>query len=357
MNGKPLTPLHLIFLCAVTPASFATDYTPISGGSGGTWFNLDCGANMSLVGIQGKAGSLIDSVQGVCAQFNADGTQHGAKVLTGKAGGTGGTSYYMRCLEGRTVRAIHGKAGSYINGMRLRCDSVDTFEVGSLREGRFFWANCPNSQDARSVRGRAGTWVDAIGLGCKSAERLGVRSISIASPVRAGRTAPLTVRTSMVPIESMNVRLNSDNEALLPSPGVVTVGNTTTSASSAVQATTIGCARITASYKGSSASADLVVHSVASPGLSLQGPWKMGIYDTVTLTASIPSSSPDRTTIYVGVRSSAAEVVNAFLTIPPNATSATFQVRGRFPGGCVPVHAKVDKVGGAEVTHTILVAD
>ena len=71
------TLLLAVSLCAASPGVLATDYTGLAGGSGGSGFDLDCGANMSLIGIQGKAGSLIDSVQGVCAQFNADGTKLG----------------------------------------------------------------------------------------------------------------------------------------------------------------------------------------------------------------------------------------------------------------------------------------
>lgn len=355
-------------MCAASPAAFATDYTELAGGSSGNGFNLDCGANMSLIGIQGKSGSLIDSVQGVCAQFNADGSQHGRNVLTGKAGGTGGTNYFLQCPNGTTVTGLTGHADSYVNHISLRCGAAMTITGSAgnqsvVGRGSFFALRCPVGNDARLMRGRAGIWVDAIGLGCKDSERLAVRAVSIASQVRLGQAAPLTVTMSLVPVENVNVRLNSSNASLVPTPGVVTVGTTTTKATASVPATTIGCARVTASYKGSSASADMVVHSAASPGISVRGPATIRQYgSSATLTVSIPSPSPEYTTILLsaggpeGVSGPAVSLSSTVANIAPNAVSTTFQVQPRHMG-CSLIDARVGKVGGAKVTHTIMVVE
>ncbi len=364
------------FLCTLSPAALATDYTAVAGGSGGTGFSLDCGANMSLVGIQGKAGSLIDSVQGVCAQFNADGSQLGRKVLTGSAGGMGGASYHLECPAGKTVIGITGHADSHVNNFKVRCGVTDfSKQAGNpsiTGPGSLFILNCSTFMDARLIRGRSGIWVDAMGLGCKPAQRLQVSDVSIATGVRQGQSAPLTVTMSIVPIEPINVHLNSSNTALLPSTGVVTVGKTTTKATATVLAGSIGCARITASYKGSSASADLAVHSAASPAISLTGPvtLKRGTSIKMKVTISPTISRNSGISVQV-VRSSHSGIgpnidtklatlanyaVSGVVNIAANTNSATFDVYGH-TAGCALISAREDKAYGATVTHSIVVVD
>lgn len=359
------TLLLAVSLCAASPGVLATDYTGLAGGSGGSGFDLDCGANMSLIGIQGKAGSLIDSVQGVCAQFNADGTKLGSNVLTGKAGGAGGASYDLQCLNGTTVQGITGHTGAYVNDLKLRCSGTTPAitESAGRATGSWFAQSCPVNMDARLIRGRSGLWVDAIGLGCKAAQRLRVGAVSIASAVRVGQAAPLTVTMSLVPVENISVRLNSSNERLVPTPGVVTVGSTTTKATATVAASEMGCARITASYKGSSASADMVVHGAASPGISVKGPATIGRYGPgATLTVSIPSPSPVYTAIVlsvggpVGLSGPAVYLSSTVVSIAPNAVSTTFQVQPRHLG-CSLIDARVGTGGGAKVTHAIMVVE
>ncbi len=353
------------FLCTLSSAALATDYTAVAGGSGGTAFNLDCGANMSLVGIQGKAGSLIDSVQGVCAQLNADGSRLGRKVLTGSAGGKGGASYYLECPAGKTVIGITGHADSHVNNFKVRCGMTDfSQQAGNpsiVGPGSPFNLTCSNFMDARLIRGRSGIWVDAMGLGCKPAARLGVNDISIAAQVRQGQAAPLTVTLSQVPVEAVKVHLNSSNTALLPSTGVVTVGTTTTKATATVPAGSIGCARITASLKGSSKSADLVVHGPASPGIAVTGPVILKRGTSATLRVSIPSPSTRVTNIPVSVRGSSrlgqvATLSSTSVPIAANAVAASFQVRGDH-AGCALITAQDGKAYGASVTHTIAVVD
>lgn len=357
--------------CSISRAALATDYTALAGGSGGNAFNLDCGANMSLVGIQGKAGSLIDSVQGVCAQLNADGSQLGRKVLTGIAGGGGGGNYSLQCLNGTTVTGIAGHADSHLNNFKVRCSGTTpdfTASAGNpsaTGPGPWFSLVCPARMDARLMRGRSGIWVDALGLGCKPAQKLAVSEVRTATQVRQGQMAPLTVTMSLVPVEPISVHLSSSNPELPPSTGVVAVGTTTTTATATVAASKLGCARITASFKGSSASADLVVHSAASPAIAVTGPVILKRGSSASLRLAIPSALSRNSNIPVNVVGTsrlgtvatfANHVVNTSAHIPANTLSASLEIYAQ-NAGCALVTAREDKAYGATVTHTIVVVD
>lgn len=357
--------LAAVALCAASGDVLATDYTELAGGSGGSAFNLDCGANMSLVGIQGKAGSMVDSVQGVCAQINADGSKLGGNKLTGKAGGAGGDSYHLQCLGGSTIKGIKGHVGAYVNELTAHCSATTPEFTGSVGRANGTWFNrsCPANMDARLIRGRAGSWIDAIGLGCKTAQRLKVDTVSIPSSVRVGQTAPLTVTMSMVPVESVSVHLGSSNVRLTPMPGSVTVGTSTTKASANVAASETGCARVTASYKGSSAWADLVVHGPASPGLVVTGPTTIRRYGpAASFTVSIPSAEPQYTSVQLSVRGPqtllgpAVYLPSELVNFAPGKVSATFQVLPRTLG-CALIHASISKVGVPSVIHAVMVIE
>jgi hypothetical protein len=112
------------FQLAITSNAFASN-TPVAGGTEGSSYTLSCGSNRALVGIRGYAGRYIDGAFGVCAQINYDGSWQGSVSDTlgpgGYAGSSGGSSFNLTCPSGYAVTGIKGKAGFYIDQLRVRC--------------------------------------------------------------------------------------------------------------------------------------------------------------------------------------------------------------------------------------------
>ena len=353
---------------------FATDYTGIAGSSGKTTYELSCGSGRALVGIKGKAGSYIDRVQGVCAQINFDGSWQGSPTLTGSAGGSEGTDYNLTCPSGYAVAGIKGKAASYIDQLFVLCKAltwngmIDTYKsqiwkgpAGSTGGYSFGPLVCPNNRiPARLIKGKAGIWVDSIGLGCDPVNAQKILYLTTGRRQNnVGSTAGLEVRLTHIPAADVIVKLTNSNS------NVATVTNTVMLKRSFdereylnVPTLAPGCATITASYKGSSYSEYLLVHSATSPYLSLTTPDQMG--STATVTATIPSPAPaGGTTIKLTSldelsRLSIKDAVSmpASIVIPQGGVSLGFQITALKKEGCVRIKASGN---GGEVTHAIMI--
>src|SRR5690606_1493378 len=85
--------------------------TPSAGGTGGASFSLSCGADEALVGVSGRARTLVDRVAAVCQKVGTDGRLTGDHRTTASAGGNGGTPFTRTCPTGQAVSSIRGRAG------------------------------------------------------------------------------------------------------------------------------------------------------------------------------------------------------------------------------------------------------
>lgn len=348
-------------LLTLTASVFATN-TGTAGGSGGTSYSLSCGSDKALVGIKGKAGSLVDSVEGFCAQINDDGSWQGT-VQAGFAGGSGGTNFSLYCAPGQAVTGIRGRAGSYVDQLQIRCGplgqngrvlSLGYFlsdEAGGTGGSAFGPFDCPDSMPARLIRGRAAKWVDAIGLGCDYVDTLRLSSLGISSQSRVGKLTPATVMMSTVPLAPATVTVTSNNTDT--ATAVVSQSNLGTTN---ITPLAPRCTKITASYKGSSVSADLLVHSAESSRLSLITPPAMTLGQTSPINVRIPSPAPaGGTTIKLTSIDPTVLTVPASVTIPQGAVLSGFQVTAG--GNPLLSCARIKATGnGGEVTNAIRVS-
>ena len=165
--------------------------TSAAGGGGGKSFTLDCPSNRVLVGIRGRAHSWIDRIQGVCAKVNYDGSWSGSTTNTGYKGGNGGQSFSRLCPQGRAVSGIAGRAGMFVDQIRIYCRSlVNANEEGLRKAGRltggrlgvssaggrggkaFGRYDCLDNMPGRGLSGKSGNYLDRIQLRCRAGSTL-----------------------------------------------------------------------------------------------------------------------------------------------------------------------------------------
>lgn len=356
-------------LAIVATASAGT--TGTAGGSGGTDFNLSCGLSKVLVGIEGKAGAFVDSVQGVCVQINDDGSWQGSTTATARAGGSGGTAFHLTCPSGHAVTGIKGRAASYIDRLEVQCARLGrlakpvittTYFLAGVAGGTggsvFGPLICPdNDAPALAIRGRASTWVDSIRLECGRPWTLGFASARITispNPTRVGQTTSATVAMNMNPAADATVTFASSNTNVATA-GTATVAPTVRDAYRSLQIVAAGCTNITGSYKGSEAHTenhrDLLVHGAASPYLSLTTPTTLRTGAAAAVTVTIPSPAPKGGKIVsLVVLEKGTLVAPASVTIPEGLVAAGVEVTAGSAPGCARLQAKGNN---AVVTHAI----
>ena len=114
-----------LFVDAVRVTCTGTSFylRPWRGGDGGEKHTL-CGAQQELIGINTWSGSVIDAVQGICAD------QSVGTLLGDRVGGPGGDYSSLRCNRGSRATGIRGESGGEVDGfavvdrVALRCSSV-----------------------------------------------------------------------------------------------------------------------------------------------------------------------------------------------------------------------------------------
>ncbi len=273
-----------VSLLAIPATTLALDYTSTAGGSGGTSYTASCGSDQALVGIKGYAGSYMDGLQGICAQINYDGSWVGNTVTTPFVGKSTGGSFSLICPTGHAVSGVTGRAGFYIDQLRVRCGRLGqngrlasygdylSGTAGSTGGNAFGPFNCSDNQPARLIRGKAGSWIDSLGLGCAPVNTVRLSNLTISPvPVRWSSTpgasrATATVQMSLLPKVDVAVVLSTSDPTVAAfiggrataSPIIRTYGDASGSAS--LDPLKTGCSTITASYKGASLSRDLLVY-------------------------------------------------------------------------------------------------
>jgi len=360
-------------LLAAAGVSFAQD-TTIAGGRGGQPFALYCdgGPSTALVGIRGREGSYVDRVQGVCVQVNFDGTWQGNTFNTGSAGGSGGNAFTLTCARDRAITAITGRAGIYVDKLKVGCARIGpegriTGDVeylggvaGSPGNNNFGELSCRDGNAARAIIGRAGIYVDAIGLRCsRLTSTLRVSSVDInpstrgdPDVARVGQVLNGAVRMSSTPAATATVNLASRDIGIATVAPATVIGTNGVSGIAAVTPRAPGCTRITASYKGSTASRALLVHSAARANLLMTTPDGMLVRRVAgyPVSVTIPNGAPSGgTRVEFHPVGDNLWVTPAAVTIPAGSRSAQVLAFSRTVG-CALLKATGN---GAEATHAI----
>lgn len=177
---------------------------PAAGGGGGNPFNLDCGADGVLIGIVGISGSWIDRIEALCMKIVVTGRWDPPPKRIGRAGGDGGLikdRFDVRCPEHHAVSGIDGRAGSYVDRIRILCkriapggrsltgDAIPQTPAGGDGGHPFYQLNCPADHPGRRLTGRAGSYVDQIQLHCTEPVPLLFGAPTLLSP-RNGTEVP-----------------------------------------------------------------------------------------------------------------------------------------------------------------------
>jgi hypothetical protein len=196
--------------------------TPVSGGTGGRGFALDCGPGQMLAGVRGRAGWVIDQVRALC--------KNGAGVLieSGARGADNGSPFETRCDAGQGVTGIIGFSGSYVDSFRLQCKNAPggvpegdvslSRSVGGSGGQAFGPFSCGRGEVAVGLRGQAGTRVDNLGLDCTVVALDTTPALSWISPAAGGSGGQVFVR-SCPPgqvLAGVRVRAGSRIDAVRP---------------------------------------------------------------------------------------------------------------------------------------------
>lgn len=168
-----------------TVSRLTTSYSGERGGGGGFPFNLSCNDGQVLVGVNARAGALVDRLQGLCRPVTATGAWTGSESVTGSAGGNGGSAVTRRCPANYAVSGFRGRQGAFLDQVAFECtrlasnDSFDTSQrvvlgaVGGLGGSSFGVTRC--SRPGRALSGRSGSFVDAVRVVCERATPLMTR--------------------------------------------------------------------------------------------------------------------------------------------------------------------------------------
>jgi hypothetical protein len=178
----------LMFLClgsAVSAQSVTSfqvtrvtnSYSAERGGTAGTPFNLSCPDGRVLVGVQARAGLVVDRIQGICRPVTGAGAWTGSESTTVAAGGNGGSAVTRRCPANYAVSGFAGRQGQVLDQIALECtrlsagDAFDTSQrtllpaFGGSLGTAFSVTRC--ARPGRALTGRSGWYIDAMRLVCE----------------------------------------------------------------------------------------------------------------------------------------------------------------------------------------------
>jgi hypothetical protein len=169
--------LLLSIPAAATKPALADDFL---GGPGGSDFPpVNCAPDKVVIGLAGRAGAVIDTMQVLCGQAN--GNDHDQPIPTpsiGPSKGGGLASAVCPPLTAAKSIEVNKKMwrGHYaVSQIKLTCvfpedGSVQGSPVfghddgiGSIPAGT---KPCPDHQLIGGIVGRYGTWIDAVGTKC-----------------------------------------------------------------------------------------------------------------------------------------------------------------------------------------------
>lgn len=146
------------------------------GGTGGAAATLKCDPDKVMVGVTVRAGAWLDNIAPRCAAPDPVGVWSDDERGP-RAGGPGGTTETEKCPPNHAVSAISGRAGGFIDRLRIRCrplasathtsgEEVSGGVVGGTGGTEFGRIACPADLAAIGFAVRTGTYVDQLKLIC-----------------------------------------------------------------------------------------------------------------------------------------------------------------------------------------------
>jgi hypothetical protein len=170
--------LASLLLSVLTAAAESARADELLGGTGGVYIApVNCPAGMVVVGLAGRAGAVIDTMQLICGKANAD---YGVLVPTRIGPSNGGGQVSVRCPPLSAAFAIQINAKPWrghvaVSQITLTCG----LKGGHEAENRLVFGadDGVHSKDAGNTpcgvldfiggfTGRSGTWIDALGTTC-----------------------------------------------------------------------------------------------------------------------------------------------------------------------------------------------
>ncbi len=145
--------------------AYAQNYQPIAGqskiagGSGGSGFmdnEIPWGARLTEIRVH--AGRYIDGIQAVYT------LPDGGIFEAPFHGGTGGTRTVFRLDANEYVIGISGRHGDYIDSLQIHTNTRTSPQYGKSGGRSEFRIDIPSGNQAVGLIGRAGRYLDAIGL-------------------------------------------------------------------------------------------------------------------------------------------------------------------------------------------------
>jgi len=354
--------------------SDAAEYlTAAAGSGGGNSFALRCANDQVLVGIGGKASTLVDRVQPLCAQVDPLGRWVGSSyvgsiVAGSTAGGGGGTAFTLTCPKNHAVSGIQGKAGSVIDQLRIKCGSLTAgpklASIGSVLAGQagssggnaFGPFDCVDSKPGRGLIGRAGSFVDQLRLACDFPPEplrptsAHIRIISsqygeVLVPFARVRGNPLmTVRLSSVPLGHYRIPVRNNNPSIARTTYPDAFEGSSDSFNNEIAIGNVGCTSFDVGFPGDRLHhVGLLVERPGGPALTLSlsiETWSSSTRSAFgTLTTSNPAPSGGIPVTLTSSHPNLA-IVPASVTIPAGTRSTTFEIRrpGTL-GACIVIGA------------------
>jgi len=143
------------------------------GNGGNPYFRYICGGGRVLIGLQGSAGVLIDSVQAVCGKMEGGRLVGTAQPEGPVFGGMGGSIHQTAgCARGITKAEIaRNKFDPSVGAITFPCPGARPGQSTEIRGsgelgGDFRSVSCPSGTVAVGIAGRHGRFIDAFGLLC-----------------------------------------------------------------------------------------------------------------------------------------------------------------------------------------------
>jgi hypothetical protein len=292
------------------------------GGTGGTDFWLRCPENHAVSGIQGRASALVDQLRIRCGPLTAGARlASSGTVLGSHAGGSGGNAFGpFDCVDNKPGRGLIGRAGSYVDQLRLACDyppsPLTTIGAQLLNSdtGVFTWI----------VRGRGETFLRII-----------------------FSSAPFSYGGVFVPVKSNNPDIAVVvYDSRHPGEAVLVHISRGDLLGAIVEPNNVGCASFEVGFPGHVAPpVDVLVDSPPAAQLALSLSileWTAsttGAFGTLTIPAAAPAGGVAVTLVS---NNPTEALIPPSVTIPPGSRSTTFEIRRSATGtlgGCIIVTA------------------
>jgi hypothetical protein len=145
------------------------------GGGDGKPFELRCAAGTIVTAVFGSRGNHIDKLELEC-RATTDGEPRGEPVFTDTAGGQGGEAFGpLRCGRNQSILGIKGKAGSVVDDVQVICSSDTAHPLApdawasrpaGGRDGVRFSLPCPDREVLVGASTRNGNWLDSLAAIC-----------------------------------------------------------------------------------------------------------------------------------------------------------------------------------------------